>query len=426
MKKNDKAWEDLFEKHNILKEIEKNGRFEISASQIREVREPRLMVKFDYENQLPEIFSENKLAILPINRGKYVISKFKAYHKLDEKSKIIDEVPFPDYIQSMGFDNITSETQAINCAFITGIIGDFLEDENLVPTVEGRMSSGKFNFNILNISGSDLINVSVDNSQIEIDGAYEGLDFLALIEAKTEYPEDFLVRQLYYPFRTWKNGVDKEVKTIFLIYSNGIFSLYEYVFNDEYCYNSLKLAKQANYSIIDGEIELEDIQSIADSVEVILEPNIPFPQADKFERVISLCELLKENKLTRDEITEKYSFEIRQSTYYADAGRYLGLIDKSYVNGRVPCYSLTKKGHKIFNLPLKQRQLELVKCILEHEVFLRTFRLWIEKLKEPSVDERVNIMRKMGMCNSYSEETLQRRARTVSRWIEWVIELTNI
>jgi len=150
-------------------------------------------------------------------------------------------------------------------------------------------------------------------------------------------------------------------------------------------YLLIQLAKQVNYSIIDGEIELEDIQSITDSIEVILEPNIPFPQADKFERVISLCELLKENKLTRDEITEKYSFEIRQSNYYADAGRYLGLINKTYVNDRVPCYSLTKKGHEILNLPLKQRQLELVKCILEHEAFLRIFRLWIEKLKEPSV-----------------------------------------
>ena len=41
-------------------------------------------------------FFENNLAILPITRGKYLISKFKAYHKLDEKSKeIINEVTFP-------------------------------------------------------------------------------------------------------------------------------------------------------------------------------------------------------------------------------------------------------------------------------------------------------------------------------------------
>ena len=47
---------NYLKKFDILNEIEKNGRFEISASQIKEFREPRLMVKFDYENQLPKIF----------------------------------------------------------------------------------------------------------------------------------------------------------------------------------------------------------------------------------------------------------------------------------------------------------------------------------------------------------------------------------
>ena len=385
------------------------------------------MVKFDYENQLPKIFSKNKLAILPINRGKYVISKFKAYHKLGEKSKkIINEFPFPECIQSIDFNNITSETQALNCACITGIIADFLEDKKIYPTVEGRMSSGKFDFSILDTSELGTIDISIDNSQIEIDGAYEGLDFLALIEAKTEYPENFLVRQLYYPFRTWKNHVDKEIKTIFLVYSNGIFSLYEYAFSAESCYNSLKLIKKANYSIIDGDIELEDLESIANSIQIILEPNVPFPQADNFERLISLCESLKEKKLTKDEITEKYSFNRRQSGYYASAGMYLGLIDRNYINGRVPCYSLTKKGNEIFNLPLKQRQLELVKCILKHKVFLNIFKLWLKKIEKPSADDCMNIMKEIGIWHVDSEATLRRRARTVVRWLEWILELKNV
>ena len=51
MTKNDDAWEDLFEKYNILNEIEKNGKYEISSSQINKVRPARLMAKFDYEHQ---------------------------------------------------------------------------------------------------------------------------------------------------------------------------------------------------------------------------------------------------------------------------------------------------------------------------------------------------------------------------------------
>ena len=48
-------------------------------------------------------------------------------------------------------------------------------------------------------------NIEVHNSQIEIDAGYEGLQKLALIEAKRDLSIDFLVRQLYYPFRTWKD-----------------------------------------------------------------------------------------------------------------------------------------------------------------------------------------------------------------------------
>lgn len=45
---NDKAWEILFEKYNILENIEKYGHFEISSKAINEVREARLMAKFDH------------------------------------------------------------------------------------------------------------------------------------------------------------------------------------------------------------------------------------------------------------------------------------------------------------------------------------------------------------------------------------------
>ena len=65
--KNNKAWNDLFEKYNIIDAIEVNGFFEITADQIKESgREPRLMTKFDSSENLPSIFAENSLAILPI------------------------------------------------------------------------------------------------------------------------------------------------------------------------------------------------------------------------------------------------------------------------------------------------------------------------------------------------------------------------
>ncbi len=60
--KNDKAWEKLFDKYNILDTVNNEGIYEITASQIKEFREPRLMTKFDHRNNLPILFKNNKLS----------------------------------------------------------------------------------------------------------------------------------------------------------------------------------------------------------------------------------------------------------------------------------------------------------------------------------------------------------------------------
>ena len=79
---NDTAWQKLFEQYRILDVIAEQGRFCISAKQIKAFREPRLMTKFDHKVNLPAVFAENHLAILPITRGDYMISSFSAYQTL--------------------------------------------------------------------------------------------------------------------------------------------------------------------------------------------------------------------------------------------------------------------------------------------------------------------------------------------------------
>lgn len=81
---------------------------------------------------------------------------------------------FPEYIESLDYNNITSEAIAINGAYVSGIIEDFTQDKLLLPTVNGRMSSQAFNFNIHRYQHtSDLLNISVEKSQIEIDARFE-------------------------------------------------------------------------------------------------------------------------------------------------------------------------------------------------------------------------------------------------------------
>ena len=346
---NDTAWENLFDKYHILAEIERNGQFTISANQIKEFREPRLMTKFDHKVNLPTIFAENQLAILPVTRGDYVISSFSAYKEFEQPSTDVQRISIPTHIQSLMPQFLVSEAIALNCANACGILEDFLEDEALVATVSGRMSSGEFNFNIDSASGTRA--VSVTNSQIEIDAAYEGIHSLSLFEAKRDLSDDFLIRQLYYPFRVWNDRVTKTVKPVFLVFSNGIFYLYQYRFSDPQNYNSLCLVKQKNYAIA-AEICRSDIERLLQTVPLADEPAISFPQADRMSRIINLIELLYEKPMTKQEITSQYAFDERQTNYYTDAGRYLGLIDKTHdENGRI-LFRLSPLGQHIMKLDM--------------------------------------------------------------------------
>ncbi|MCG4584937.1 hypothetical protein AAK805_04495 [Anaerosalibacter bizertensis] len=65
-----------------------------------------------------------------------------------------------------------------------------------------------------------------------------------------------------------------------MVYSNGIFTLYEYEFQEPNNYNSLVLIKQKNYTLKQDDIKLDDIKSILNRVSVIQEPKIQFPQAN--------------------------------------------------------------------------------------------------------------------------------------------------
>lgn len=422
---NDGAWESLFEKYDILSRIEADGKYYISASQIKEFREPRLMAKFDHNINLPYIFSDNKLAILPISRGEYVISHFEAYQPFDVLDKTIVRASLPSNLQSLDANKITSETIAINCAFASGIIADFLGEEELFPTVSGRMGSGKFDFYIQNSKTKRYTDVSVDNSQIEIDAAFEGIHSLSLLEAKIDLSEDFLVRQLYYPFRVWSSRITKKVRPIFLVYSNGVFSLYEYEFQNRSSYNSLILIKHKNYSIEDTCIEISDLLEISRRVQTVAEPEVPFPQANCFERVINLCELLYSQDLSREQVTEKYAFNIRQTNYYTDAARYLGLVEKYYEAGRKPVYTLSSLGRRIMGLSYKQKQLAFCELILQHRTFSETFKLWMESGSVPDTELIVHIMKQCNLYRVESLDTFERRSTTISGWINWMLGLID-
>lgn len=121
------AWTKLFDKYDILGKIKSEGAFYITANQIKEFKEPRLMAKWDSSENLPSIFKKHNINILPISRTGYVLSDFKLYEPIPELGEHITEmqkVEIPEY-ETIDIGNISSEANAINVLMLSKILDDF-------------------------------------------------------------------------------------------------------------------------------------------------------------------------------------------------------------------------------------------------------------------------------------------------------------
>ena len=421
---NDGAWEELFERHGIAETLERDGFCRISADSIRALGEPRLMTKFDHAVNLPRIFAENGLAILPVSRREYVISSFRAYAELPgvPSGAAPRVVRPPAWLQSLSSRYVTSEAAALHYAGACGIWEDFLAEEAVVPTASGRMGSGGFACMADTARGE--LPLVVRNAQIEIDIACEGRGCLAIIEAKMDLSEDFHIRQLYYPFRLWRERVDKPVRCVFLNYSDGVFLLYEYAFADPMRYNSLSLVRAGRY-VAATDITRRDLEALLDAALPAPEPREPFPQADNFARVVNLLELLAARSMSPEEISSAYSFTPRQAAYYSAAGRYLGLAVHAGGRGGAR-HELSERGRRIMGLPLRERKLALAAAILEHAVFRETLRAALAATGGTALPPRgdiVRIMRRAAPGGMEGESTFTRRASTVRGWTSWLLDM---
>ena len=127
--------------------------------------------------------------------------------------------------------------------------------------------------------------------------------------------------------------------------------------------------------------------------------------------------------LSKDDITINYAFNIRQAGYYADAARYLGLLQKSRDKEQGVFYSMTEKGHIIMAKTTKNRNLALVKCIIEKKIFNKTLQIYLNdggQLNRQLVQE-IMLNENLGL----NKTTIERRSSTVFGWINWIKELTQ-
>ena len=212
--------------------------------------------KLDNTQKFPEILLKNDYFIVHLGGGKHQFVKGidKGFHKFEA----IDPENTYDwkYRQSILNEFDTSESNILSVGFNQRIIHDFLYDDIVAnPKMYGsRRTKTSLNFSI----GNENINTS--NLQMEIDLTTEYNGMVTVFEGKNNFPEDFAVYQLYFPFLYYynlkkDNKLDiKQINCCYLLRKKekgkSFIRIYQYLFENPLDMASIKLVKNAQYNLI--------------------------------------------------------------------------------------------------------------------------------------------------------------------------------
>lgn len=419
------AWEKYFAVHPEIEEaVLRDGVYEITAESIKKFREPRLMTKHDSISGVPKPLAQRKINILSASRSSYYLGDFDVFEKFPSTFDLKPEYcELPAY-ETLDIEHISSESNAINALIISGIMDRFLGEYETVETFNGRMGSGEFDFRINRHNGQP-IRLNVKNAQIEIDGGFENDNSVIIMEAKNVIHDDFNVRQLYYPFRKYRHLTNKPIRLVFSQYTNLSYNLFEYEFADPDDMSSIRLLRKSAYTFEEDSITADNLWNVWNRVSIVHEnPDIPFPQADRIDRILSLVEFLsgKPDGATTVEISNFMGTVERQGAYYPSAGRYLGLFNKPKQGITI----LTERAKKMIGMKSRrERLLQFAGFILEHELFHKLYQVTLELGEVPSKAQICEVMTELRVLNNSTESMLKRRASTVSSWLKWLFELPD-
>lgn len=394
-------------------ELERRGYFYIGARELERLsgRQPRLMAKHDFSTSRPWIFQRLRLGIVPVSRSEYLVGRFNLYERFPETQRgEVRTLELPAGLDTLSLEAVSSEAVALNGASASGMLEDFLGCAPLQATVAGRMSTHGLKVRLPDLG----VDVAVDRAQMEIDGGFESLEHLVLVEAKNHLSEDFNIRQLYFPYRRFQQRLAKDVVPVYLVYSNGIFHLYRYEFRDPADFRSISLVDSARYALSSSHLDAQAALDIVRAVAPEPEPAVPFPQANSFERVVNLLELIALQPLSKAEITQRYDFDPRQADYYANAARYLGLAEPVE-----DTWETTEHGRRVIEQPQRDaRNAALIRALAARRVFREVLELSLARGAVASTAEICAAMNGLGL----SLATSRRRASTVARWTQWVLD----
>ena len=402
---NDDKWEILFKRHNIVATVAANGHFDITAEQIKTVREPRLMCKMDFKQSVAQPFKTHNLSILAIKNGLYRIAKTSPFFEIDVghigKIKVID-FQLPKFIETLHFENITSESQALDAAVASGMIDRLLGEESYL-TVRGRRYTSKMNIRIQRHDSKTLQNYPISSVQIEVDGGYESKSSLALIEAKMGTADNMNMRQLVYPHIHFTSQTQKDVKTFVMFYETGsIFTFIPMTFESNN--PLLDYKKTVRFRLVKTNVPKTSLSTSAFTLPATGN-GAPFPQADDFSKVLfGLLKLSEIQPASKADLFGNFPLDPRQYDYYFNALRWLGLVEQNGRGG--DCY-LTPIANALIEMNEKQRISVMRDIMLSDTVFSMA----LENHKYVPTDKELEDR------NMSVKTYMNRRRNTVLSWL---------
>lgn len=384
----------------------------VTANDIKRItgEEPRLMASMDARRRVPKVFRDHGAFLLPVSDGSYVIVRGKGYHDLEpiesEPRRFRARIPFDLTTLAYG----SGENRYLLHAYNAGLLNHFTGVAEMHQTVGGKMRTGQFEFRV---DGSP--SIRVDGAQIEIDVGYEGLDDVLLFEAKAGRRSTFIIRQLYYPFRTIRERTPKDVRSFFFLADRKTktYSLWEYRFEDPFDYETLKLVKAENFVI-------ETVEPPVDALEAV-EPDPAFdtvPQADDFQKVADFPLRVYSGIVTARQWAEAYEIAERQGNYYREAAETMGLV--TYEDDY---YALTAEGRRYVRMDPKQRGDFLARRMLRIPIMNRVFQMVRERPQRGVGREEIAAL--IERTSHLSGTTPMRRASTVLSYFRWLARTTG-
>jgi hypothetical protein len=291
--------------------------------------------------------------------------------------------------------------------FHAGIKNDSTRCCQLVLTIRGRSGTSEFSFDFQD--EGKIHHITVDRAQIEIDAGFEG-EKVWLVEAKIGEPEDFLVRQLFYPWRLWKTLTPKEVVPIFLCYANRAFGLFRYTFGNEGNYHSISLVEKQWFTL-DAPEGIEPLAELFEATRPATPAIKIFPQADTLGTVVAAVELYANDAATTEEVSASLGFDPRQGHYYTTAAEWIGFVERNGAQRQ-----LNARGKNFVAAPRTQRFKMLFQAIAATPVFREFIRRKLDG-QTFSLEEIAGEISAQGYADG---STPRRRARTVVKWLDWL------